>query len=206
MHLKGKSLRYNHFKAYLNPTLNQIFFLNQHRMSYSHATELPIQELNEVLLLRLVQQLLLIAADAISASQFTGCFSHVNCAFDCVGLDTSKDDREPLWLLTLRMTNNTVTLTSLQRKPSMLHSKNHNFTQLQYLRKAQPIHSSQYTFHNKADSWMAKKRHTCNPNTLNVSWPSGSSLLENQSITTTTRLNNSLTRVASSRRSKGDVQ
>ena len=44
LNLKGKSLRYNHYKAYMNPTLNRIFFLNQHRMSYSDATECLIQE------------------------------------------------------------------------------------------------------------------------------------------------------------------
>jgi hypothetical protein len=37
--LKEKSHRYNHHKADLDPTLNLIFFLNQHRVSYSYATE-----------------------------------------------------------------------------------------------------------------------------------------------------------------------
>jgi hypothetical protein len=39
LEFKGKSHRYNHFKADLDPTLNRIFFLNQHRVSCSHATE-----------------------------------------------------------------------------------------------------------------------------------------------------------------------
>jgi hypothetical protein len=36
-----------------NVYLNQIFFLNQSRMSWSHGTEMLLQELDEVLLLQL---------------------------------------------------------------------------------------------------------------------------------------------------------
>jgi hypothetical protein len=39
LEFKGKSHRYNHYKADLDPTLILIFFLNQHRVSDSHATE-----------------------------------------------------------------------------------------------------------------------------------------------------------------------
>jgi hypothetical protein len=39
LEFKGKSHRYNHYKEDLDPTLDRIFFLNQHRVSYSHATE-----------------------------------------------------------------------------------------------------------------------------------------------------------------------
>jgi hypothetical protein len=48
---------------------------------------------------------------------------------------TNKDDREPLWLLTLRTTNNIVTSNIISEKTSTLHSKKHNFTQFPYLRK-----------------------------------------------------------------------
>jgi hypothetical protein len=66
---------------------------------------------------------------------------------------TNKDDREPSWLLTLRMINETVTSNIIAMKPHQpfIPEKYHKFTQLLDLRKAQTHTSlSQYLFHNQS--------------------------------------------------------
>jgi hypothetical protein len=80
---------------------------------------------------------------------------------------TIRNDREPLWLLTLRTTNNTMTPNIIAVKSTNVSFQKSQFYTVAILKESvNPYIRANIYFITRADSWMAEKRHTCNQNTL----------------------------------------